>query len=58
MASVSGRSVGLGSEVGELVDQTSDETPRASGTSASTNHLVGLPDVECLRQLRIEDTGP
>ena len=32
MASVSGRSVGVGSEVGDLtVEVTSDDTPQASG---------------------------
>jgi hypothetical protein len=31
MASVSGRSVGIGSEVGELVELVAEDAPQASG---------------------------
>ena len=53
MASVSGRSIGVGSEVGELADIAADDNVQASGTSAAFSsvlcwclfHCAGLPEL-------------
>jgi len=43
MASVSGRSIGVGSEVGELADIAPDESLQASGILTAYMHLVFMP---------------